>query len=159
MSLPDYDRFIIEAMTGTLRSWIDKRRHDVVWLKREDIDELEKWAKELAEKYRQVEFRQQVDVSLRQPNEGWTPAEPWPHKELVVDENELEELLSNPVTVLEEHGLEQRELNMLDSNSILTLSELVNLTDEEFRGLKNCGPQSLGKVLNAIQSHRKKHRW
>lgn len=80
--LPDYDRFIIEAITETLRKWIDKQRHGVVWLHKNDIDQLETWAKDLATQYRDAELQAAaMDAeTLQQPNEGWTPAEPWPHR-------------------------------------------------------------------------------
>lgn len=80
--LPDYDRFIIDAICGTLRKWIDKQRHNVVWLHPTDIDQLETWSKELAKQYRDTELQAAaMDAeTLQQPNEGWTPAEPWPHR-------------------------------------------------------------------------------
>ena len=80
-SLPDYDRFIIEAICRTLRKWIDKQRYDVVWLKGMDIDHLEEWATNLAKQYRETELYFAIGEAeeLPQPNEGWTPAEPWPH--------------------------------------------------------------------------------
>lgn len=79
--LPDYDRFIIESMCNVLRSWIDKIRHNVVWLHAGDIEHLEDWAKGLAKQYRDTELHFAAMVSEpEQPNEGWTPAEPWPHR-------------------------------------------------------------------------------
>lgn len=79
--LPDYDRWIIEAVTETLRQWIDKNRGDMVWLKIEDIIHLEKWAKDLAERYRETEFDIEAAIAAGtpQPYEGCSPAEPWKH--------------------------------------------------------------------------------
>lgn len=90
--LPDYDRFIIDAITVTLRKWIDKQRHNVVWLHPMDIDHLEAWAKNLAEKYRETELYSDAssDSIPRQPNEGWTPAEPWPHRYEPIESTESE---------------------------------------------------------------------
>ncbi len=84
-NLPDYDKFIIEAIIGTLHKWIDVQRYDVVWLQKIDIDHLEKWAKNLAKSYRHRELEietangELISKPLQQPYEGWTPAEPWKH--------------------------------------------------------------------------------
>ncbi len=68
-----HEAAMARSITNVLRKWIDKRRYDVVWLHREDIDYLESWAKNVA----QQRHRFRKYETPKQPIEGWTPAQPW----------------------------------------------------------------------------------
>jgi len=85
--LPDYDKFIIDFICNTLRSWLDNKRSGVplVWLHSIDIDHLEIEAIKLAKTFRDHELY--IDSSIyenppKQPQAGITPAktvglQPW----------------------------------------------------------------------------------
>lgn len=73
MALPDYDKFIIDAITGTLRKWLDKeKRGNVVWLHSCDITQLEEWATHLAEQYRARELHEAFTASEIEQKSGGT---------------------------------------------------------------------------------------